>query len=425
MNALKLFPAAFSLLAALASGAAIAQEYPALLPPEEVVRRYLNQLPQVRAARTGIDLEQANAGRLQAGPYEWTVKGTLQRRSETGATRYREHALGVERPVRWFGKADKDRAIGEHGVRLAGYALADSWHEAGRAFLKNWFDTQRDAQAATRLQEQADLFGRQVDIVRKRFKAGDAPRIELMLAETEHERAQGAQRQAALRAERSLAELRARYPGIEFSVPQPLPAPLPPSGTAIEWTRRILADNHEIALARAEAELGKLTAERIALDRVPDPTLGVSVAQERDGQEKLVALTFSMPLSGTMRRSQQEAGLAQARIAEERAQQAAVKAESEALNVAMNAASAYEIWRRQEQVAQQTDANTAVVSKAYSLGEAPLAELLLARRQAIEAASIAEDARFAALEAQARLLLDAHVIWDLHAQGPAQGGAQH
>ncbi|QDZ30285.1 TolC family protein [Noviherbaspirillum sp. UKPF54] len=412
MKAMKLFSFAWPMLAVVVAASAGAQEYPPLLPPEGAVRNYLNQLPQVQAARNGIELGQANASRLGAGPYEWTVKGTLQQRRERAGPRYRENELAVERPVRWFGKADKDRALGEIGVTLAEHALADAWHEAGRAFLKNWFDTLRNLRAAARLQEQADLLGQQADVVRKRYKAGDAPRVELMLAETERDRALGAQRQAALRAERSVADLRVRYPGIAPQAPQQLPAPAPIAGSASEWQQRILAENHELLLARAQATQGKLSAERAALDRVPDPTIGVRIAQERDSQEKIVGLTLSIPLSGTLRRAQQDAGLAQARIAEDRARQSETKAQSDAISTAMNAESAYEVWQRLEQVARQTEANTAVVSKAYSLGEAPLGELLLARRQSLDAVASAEEGRFDALEAYARLLLDAHVIWD-------------
>jgi cobalt-zinc-cadmium efflux system outer membrane protein len=55
------------------------------------------------------------------------------------------------------------------------------------------------------------------------------------------------------------------------------------------------------------------------------------------------------------------------------------------------------------------------VSRAYELGESPLSDTLLARRQALEALSAAEQAQIDALEAQARLLLDMHAIWSLHA----------
>ena len=411
MNNRKIIPAACSLLL-LAASAATAQDYPALLPPEQVVRKVLDELPQVKAARAGIDLEEANANRLRAGNYEWTVKGGVQRRTEAAGTRYRENEIAIERPVRWFGKAEKDKAIGDHGIKLAGFALADTWHESGRAFLKAWFDTMREVRTAARLQEDAELLAQQADIVRKRFKAGDAPRVELMLAETEHDKAAAAQRQAAQRAERSMAELKSRYPEASFGVPQSIPLPSPLAGTVAEWKQRILAENHEVLLANAEAERGKLGAQRAALDRVPDPTVGVRVAHERDSQEKVVGITFSMPLPGTARRAQQDAGMAQARIAEERARQAAIKVESEAASVAMSAEAAYETWQRLAQVASRMRDNTAVVSKAYSLGEVPLVELLQARRQAIEAGATAEAAQFDALEAQARLLLDAHIIWD-------------
>jgi outer membrane protein TolC len=99
-------------------------------------------------------------------------------------------------------------------------------------------------------------------------------------------------------------------------------------------------------------------------------------------------------------------------MAEERVHQAALKVESDAANIAMSAEAAYETWQKLAQVANRMKDNAVVVSKAYSLGEIPLGDLLLARRQAIEVGANAEAAQFDALEAQARLLLDAHLIWD-------------
>jgi cobalt-zinc-cadmium efflux system outer membrane protein len=51
--------------------------------------------------------------------------------------------------------------------------------------------------------------------------------------------------------------------------------------------------------------------------------------------------------------------------------------------------------------------------KAYQLGEATLPEALLTRRQAQDAALLAESAQVDALAAHARLLLDAHLLWSV------------
>lgn len=405
---------AMALIAALDVHAA--DVYPATLPPQESVRAWLGKLPEVKAARAGIELEQANAKRLRAGPYEWTAKGSLQRRNErdTG-TSYRESALALERPLRWFGKADKDAALGEQRIRLASYSLADAWHEAGRAFLQDWFDVLRETRAAARLQEQVALYEQQVELVRKRFKAGDAPRLEVLLLEAERDRAVAEQRQATQRAARAQAGLRQRYAGAELLVPTTLPAPQPLTGGAEDWTRRMLAENHEVAVAQAEAEFARLNAERAALERKPDPTLGMHVAQERGGQERIVGVTISIPIAGPSRHAQEAIGAREAFIAGEKARQVQSKAQREAGVTAMTAEAAYDNWERLSQIAAQSQATTALVSKAYSLGEVPVGDLILSRRQSLEAGANAEAAQIDALQAQAKLLLDAHMIWDFDA----------
>ena len=51
--------------------------------------------------------------------------------------------------------------------------------------------------------------------------------------------------------------------------------------------------------------------------------------------------------------------------------------------------------------------------RAYTLGEGDLQSLLLVRRQALDAVGAADTARAEALRARHRLLIDAHLIWDL------------
>lgn len=398
-----------------------ADAYPALLPPPQSVRTWLENLPEVKAARAGTELEQANAKRLHAGPYEWTARATLQRRNErdTGIN-YRENTIALERPVRWFGKADKDAALGEQRIKLASFALADAWHEAGRAFLQDWFEALREARTAARLQEQVTLYQQQVELVQKRFKAGDAPRRDVLLVETERDRAVAEQRLVAQRAARLLAGLQQRFPGAELPSPSTLPAPQALAGTVEDWRQRMLAENHEVAAAQAEADLGRLHAERAVLERKPDPTLGVHIAQERGGQEKIVGVTISIPFSGTARRAQQDASASEAQIAQEKAQQVQSRVWREAHAAAMTAISAYDNWERLARLAEQAQATTALLSKAYSLGEVPLADLILGRRQAMEASANAEAAQLDALQAQARLLLDAHAFWEFEPSATAQ-----
>jgi capsule polysaccharide export protein KpsE/RkpR len=88
-----------------------------------------------------------------------------------------------------------------------------------------------------------------------------------------------------------------------------------------------------------------------------------------------------------------------------------LRVEAEATQVALRASSAQSLWRQMATISRQAEANAALASRAYALGELPLNDTLLARRQALDALTSAEQAQIDALEAQARLLLDAHAIW--------------
>ncbi len=66
--------------------------------------------------------------------------------------------------------------------------------------------------------------------------------------------------------------------------------------------------------------------------------------------------------------------------------------------------------------------NAAAVSKAYAAGESGINEVLVARRQAVEAALAARVAQANAREAYLRLLLDAHELWAFDQHG-AEGAA--
>ena len=399
---------------ALAGGVAGAA-YPPLLPPPDLASRLLERQPQVTAAQAGIAVEQANSRRLAAGPYEWSVKASAQRRNEASGPRYRENEVALERPLRWMGKADKDAELGRQGVSISEARLADAWHEAARTLLRRWFEWVREAQAAQRLQQQAALLGQQADIVRRRVAAGDAPRMEMMLADTERSRVEAAWLQASQRRDLLAAGLRVSYPGRELALPGGLPEPVPPPGDAALWRQKILEDNHEIELAEAEAALGRASAERAALESAPDPTLGLRYAQERDHQERLFTVTVSIPIPGQARRDQVLASQGRADVALENARAVRLKVEADALAAALRADGAQTLWRQLADIGRQSGSNAALVARAYALGESPLSDTLLARRQALEALSAAEQAQIDALEAQARLLLDMHAIWSLHA----------
>lgn len=77
------------------------------------------------------------------------------------------------------------------------------------------------------------------------------------------------------------------------------------------------------------------------------------------------------------------------------------------------ATGSFDRWRLAEQSAIRTLENGRLTQRAYSLGEVDLQALLLARRQTVEAADSALNARVLALRSYYSLLVDAQLIWDL------------
>ncbi|WP_176442395.1 TolC family protein [Noviherbaspirillum humi] len=408
-------------LALLLGAAARAQDdYPALLPPEPAVRAALDRTPEVRAARARIDFDSAESRRLRTGAHEWVARATVQRRTEADGLRYREQGVALERPVRWFGKAGKDGALADQQLQVAQFAYADAWHEAGRAFLRLWFDAIREARAAALLQEQVKLLEQQAGIAAKRVKAGDAPRMDMMLAETERDRLLAVQQQAMQRAERTRLELDSRYPGLPLAMPAQVPAPNADATGIEQWVQRIVSENHEIELADAQAAFARLAAQRRSLERTPDPTVGVHMMQERDRQEKIVGVTVSIPLPGAVRAAQADASAAEAAVVAEKAQGVRFRVQREAAAAAMSARAAYDNWASLARLAQRSRDTAALLSKAYSLGEVTIGEALLARRQSLEAEASAEAAQVEALQARAALMLDAHLFWEAQEDAPTQ-----
>ena len=409
------------LIGALLSGLALAgaaQDTPAVvaqlnLPPVAPTREVITALPQVQAARAGMAWAQARNQQLVAGVHEWNLKWGTQRRRETAGTDYAESDLALERSIRWGGKAQADRDLGEAGMAAGRAAYADVWHEAVRGLVAAWYGWLRERSAAAVLTQQASVAQTQVQVAARRVKAGDAPRMDQMMAQAEWERTRVAEQQALAREQVQREELRQRFPGLVLPAQVlPMGSPVPPlPGTAQDWQQRILDDNHEIELAEAELRQARLRSERARLDTRPDPLLGVRAARERGGQENIVGVYVSIPLPGAYRDGEQRAALALADAAQQRLAETRRRVEAAAQRVVLQAGTTVAVAQRQAAVQQAMADVAQLAGKAYALGEITLTEALQARRTALEAALAAEAARWDAQEALARVLVDAHQLW--------------
>ncbi|MBJ7310039.1 TolC family protein [Rugamonas sp. CCM 8940] len=398
-------PAATSASADAASGAL------AVLPPEPLVRRALESLPQLRLGTLQSRLAGVDKSRLQAGSYEWTARASVNQRRVEGGERFQEQELALERTVRWFGKAGQDQAIGAQGVVVAEAMRADAWHEAGRALMKDWFDALREQAAVARLEEQLAVTEQLRRVAAKRVRAGDSARLEQLQADTEHQRVAALALLARRRQEQALAQLEQNYVGLPAPDASRLPLPPAPVDGADYWRERILHDNHELELAEAEVALYTLRARRQSRDRMPDPTLAVRAARERAGQERLIGLTLSIPLPGAARAADRDGAALKAAMARERADQVRLRVRSAAQRAVIDSVRSHQVWQTVREVETQARRQSELMMKAYQAGECTLMEALGSRRQALDAALAAQTAQVEALAAYARVQLDAHVIW--------------
>jgi len=396
-------------------GTGVAAEATPNLPPAEIVARILTTHPTVQAAGSQVRAEQANRNRLEAGQYEWSLRLGGQQRKTTPATglneRYNEWNAAIERPVRLPGKGSLDAQIGAAGVALAEVAHGDALHETSRSLLKAWFTWLRESATAGQWSEQLALLDKQARAIQRRQQLGDAARLESILGEAALAQAQAQLAQARVRQQNAAEDLRRRFPDLPLTEQKEIAEPTPVSGSADEWINAMLEHNHELGVARGEAQRARIVAGRAGSDRLPDPTVGVQVLNERGGEEKVLGAYISIPLPGGARRATADAALAQADAWGSREAAVAQKVTAEAANTYYSAKAALSTWQAgREAAARQLEA-AELTARAYQLGEGNLNDLLTARRLANEAQLSSRLMQLDALELRYRLLLDAHQLW--------------
>lgn len=385
---------------------------PADLPPAASVEQALAAHPLVRAARARMQGARAEHDVLKAGEHEYGVSLSTQRRNVSGGPDYTEWGLAVERGLRLPGKAQLDDQIGAQGVLAAAERIGDTRHESARQLLSLWYATRRALQEVSLWRRQADLYREQQRIVATRVKRGDAARLDQLQADAALAQAQSQVTAASARAQAALAELKARFP--ELPPPDDSVArPVAPDGDQAAWLEYTLEHNHELLMAQRALEQARLQTRRAEANRMPDPTLGLHLANEQGGNEKIVGVSLSISLPGEARRSQARVHLAQA---EALAEMEAATRRRLAAQAAVNwqqAIAGVESWQRLDEAAQAMARHADLARRAHELGELGLSETLMAQRAALESQLAAGQARLAANEAVARLMLDAHRLWPL------------
>lgn len=404
-----------SLLVTLFVTPALAGEmnYPDL-PPHAQVDAALDNHINVLTAATGIKIEQVNQRKWNSGNYEFSLRaGTSQRKIATPGQSLNEWDVAIERPLRLPNKMLIDGDIGEEGVNRAEQALGDAHHEAGRVLLRLWFNWQREQAQAAQWQQQVDILKQQAATTEKRFKAGDAPKMEWNQAQAAVSQATVALQQAKIRTQLAAAELTRQFPAILLP-PQPtIATPIPIEHDLAYWKNQILDHNHEIELAQSEKRIQQMLAERSRADRLPDPTVGVRYASEMGGNEKVTGLYVIVPLSFGVRGANAQHAEYMAEISSNREAAISRRLESDIYATHAQAVSSYQAWQQAQEAAESLRKNAELVTRAYTLGESSLSETLTARRLSLESTLAANITQLDANETRYRLLLDAHQLWSM------------
>lgn len=381
------------------------------LPPVTAVERALAAYPTVKAARDAVRFEQANDRRLQAGPYEFAVRGGYQSHS-IDRGRYPEWDLGIERAIRLPNKARVDTAIGAQGVELARRAAYSAWCDGARLMLKLWFAWSRESIQLELLQQQAEFLRTQQVVVTKRARVGDAPRVEVNLAEASVAQAEASVAALQGREEGARAALERTFPGLTVPTRATLGDPRPLDGDLDFYLDRVRIHNDEVRVARALSKRARLYADRAAADRIPDPAIGARLSSDQSGPDRIAGVYVIVPIPGKARAAFSDGVRAQSDAALN--QEAAVVQRISADVAAMvgQAKGAYAAWQRARAAAEGMARNADSMVRSWQLKEASLSDVVIARRLAVESALSAALARAEAEESRHRLLIEAHILWN-------------
>ena len=412
---LGMFVALAMLPAALAAQTTTATTPALELPAEEVALPAIARMPEIQSARAQLSRAEADARLRNIGSHETTLLMIPQRRTIQGGPTFNEWEADLTRGVRWPHKARLDREIGAAGAEAAQLALADTYHAGARRLLALWTGWQRARAAVAEQHAQVAIWERDYQAIGRRLALGDAARRDQVAAEAALAQA----RAAALRAE---ADLQVAKLALHSTFPSlPLPEhdavagePAQLEGSDAHWSGLIVARSHDIGIAAALARQREAEARRARADRLPDPTVGVRVLDDLGGRERAVGLVVSIPIGVRQRSATAAAAGADALQAE--AELAVVRRdiEHEAVDRVAQMRATHAIWVQRSQALRAAVDSASRTERAYALGESGLAELLMARRSALEAALAERGAAIDATEALAMVRIDAHDLWHYH-----------
>lgn len=393
------------------------------LPPEEVIADALDDAPAVQAAKARIVAAQAHARTLTTTTGEVVATGSYLRRSVTGERTYDEFDATLSRSFRLPGKGALDRVAGLYGVQAAELRAEDAHHQAAVALATLWHDWLAAAEVHRAELRMIENQRASLAAIRRRVALRDAAQLDVDQAQSALALAEAQAAASRNAAGRARATLAATYPQIPLPPEPPALAipSLPPE--PLEVLRAFVVErSHEIGAAAREADRASAMAARARRDRFADPSAGVRMFSERNGLERGIGVFASLPLGGGNRRALADQAGAEANAATIDLLQVRRQIAVVANAGLTDAVTRFEAWEATQRSFASASAAVARTERGYALGGIELADLLYARRQALEAERAEINARSEADRAILKLRIDAHVIWaDRHDPGHDDG----
>jgi len=385
-----------------------------LMPPHDMVDRIMAEDPDVLQARARVQAAEAEARARTAGPHEFTLRGEYVSRATNIEGRLNEWSIGVARGFRLPGKANADERIGASGVAVAENGFGDARHETATLLKTLYIEWVVAETEATFAAGEVAGYERQLAATMRSRELGQSAILQVEQVQAALAQARALAAQAIQVQQSSKVSLQRTFPGLVLPVRlQPMPDPVPPPGAWAEWRAAVLDDNHEIKMARSEAEHRDWLAKRAAMDRFADPMLELRTFQERSGHETGIGFGFSMPIGGALRSATADRAAAEASAAGIAARKALRDVEIAADRDVIAAQQGLAGWQQTRLAADSSRQMLARMQRAVELGEMGLTELLLAQRQDFEVRRTELRARASAHSAVLQLMIDAHRIWSL------------
>ncbi|HMM71167.1 MAG TPA: TolC family protein [Rhodocyclaceae bacterium] len=361
-------------------------------PPVRAAERYtvdqliamaLSSNALLGAVRTDIDISQAEA--VIAGAYpnpEIEIMGGERTARGPALTPGSTQSFAFSQRLDYPSQREARREVASAGISIARASAQTFEVELVTRLKQGFYAVIRHESELRAAREDLDLAQAIRDRVEVRVQVGEAPRYELIRADTELQNAQKNADSAALR----LAQAKLRLRSVVGSA---LPERFDVDGSLVEELKlpgidqlrqRMLERNPELARLRAEVERSRRVLELENLRRMPDVSLKLARDRDPEYEAHRIGLAVSIPLF-----DRRQGQIAQAGALSERSR-IALQGRIFELEQFLDAAyRQYELSRTQvaaleSGIVRQAEAALRVAEAAYRFGERGILDVLDAQR---------------------------------------------